>query len=1003
MAILLITNNQLPITKPKIMRYKGAIIWLTGIISALCLFFLSFTWKANAVREDAIKYATVAGKYDPARKVHFIDSLWKQPVYLGTFTLQEVTTYALHKGLDLEGGLHAVLEVSPVEILRALSGKSNDVNFEKALAEASKAQVGSNKTFNELFFESFAKIAPNQKLASIFANSTNVGKLNFSSTDSQVKKVINDEIDGAVDRVYKTIQTRIDKLGVANPNIQRLPGTNRIQVELPGVDNPDRARKLLSAASKLEFIEVAEIGEWGPGLNSLGEYLAAEEKAKKAGVNTSSATDTTKKGDLAGQLSGLNKTTKTDSAKKDTTAGSALTKLFLPLDNQGKTWGVYRKDTARVNELLRRPEVRLMFPSNISFYWEAIGIPAVNGDEIVQFEALKKVAGQKAQLDGETIIDAGQDFDQNGRPEVTMAMNGVGARIWKNMTAANVGKRIAIVLDDYVYSAPNINGEIAGGRSSISGSFTVEQAKDLANVIKSGKLSAPTRIVEDAFVGPSLGAEAINQGYLSMLLGLVLVIVFMIGYYGTPGWMANAALMFNIFFIAGVLVQIQAALTLPGIAGIVLTLGMAVDANVLINERIREELHAGKGLMESIKLGYEKALSAIIDGNVTTILIGIILIIFGSGSVKGFGVTLCIGLVTSVFTAVYVSHILVDWMAKRAIAAGKEKEMTFETFISKDLFKNFNFDFIGKRKYSYVFSWSLIAIGIIVLVMQGGFNLGLDFKGGRSYVVEMNKTIEAGTVKDALANSFEGVGVEVKTFNGPTKLKITTAYLVEDESDAANLKVRSAVETGLQKFADAKPVILSESKVGATIADDILTQSFVSILYALVAIFIYILLRFRKWQYSLGGIVALVHDVLVVLGMVGISRLFGFELEVDQVFIAAVLTVIGYSINDTVVVFDRIREEIGIDADLSNKELMIKTINQSINHTMSRTVMTATTVFLVVTVLLFFGGDILRGFSFAMFVGVVFGAYSSIFVAAPIVIDFGGGKKKAVEPVLKKA
>ena len=983
------------------MRYKGAIIWLSGIVSALCLFFLSFTWKANAVREEAVKYATIAGKYDPARKIHFVDSLWKQPVYLG-FTLQEVTTYALHKGLDLEGGLHAVLEVSPVEILRALSGKSNDLNFEKALAEATKAQVNSTKPFNELFFEAFAKIAPNQKLATIFANSTNVGKLNFSSTDSQVKKVINNEIDGAVDRVYKTIQTRIDKLGVANPNIQRLPGTNRIQVELPGVDNPERARKLLSAASKLEFIEVAEIAEWGPGLNSLGEYLAAEEKAKKAG-NTTSATDTTKTASLAGQLSGLNKTAKKDSAKKDTTSGSALTKLFLPLDNQGKTWGVYRKDTARVNELLRRPEVRLMFPSNISFYWNAIGIPATNGDEIVQFEALKKVAGQKAQLDGETITDAGQDFDQNGRPEVTMAMNGVGARIWKNMTAANVGKRIAIVLDDYVYSAPNINGEIAGGRSSISGSFTVEQAKDLANVIKSGKLSAPTRIVEDAFVGPSLGQEAINQGYLSMLIGLILVVVFMIGYYGSPGWMANAALMFNVFFIAGVLVQIQSVLTLPGIAGIVLTLGMAVDANVLINERIREELHKGKGLMEAIKLGYEKALPAIIDGNISTILIGIILIIFGSGSVKGFGVTLCIGLVTSVFAAVYISHILVDWMAKRAIAAGKEKEMTFETFISKDLFKNFNFDFIGKRKIAYFSSWGLIAVGAIVLIMQGGFNLGLDFKGGRSYVVEMNKNIDAGTVKSALANSFEGSGVEVKTFNGPDKLKITTAYLVEDESAAANQKVRAAVEKGLQKFADSKPVILSESKVGATIADDILRQSFTSILYALVAIFIYILIRFRKWQYSLGGIVALAHDTLIVLGMVGITRLFGFELEVDQVFIAAVLTVIGYSINDTVVVFDRIREEIGPDPDLSNKELMIKTINQSINHTMSRTVMTATTVFLVVTVLLFFGGDVLRGFSFAMFIGCLIGTYSSIFVAAPLVIDFGGGKKKVVaEPLVIK-
>jgi SecD/SecF fusion protein len=981
------------------MRYKGAIIWLTGIISALCLFFLSFTWKANSVRQDAVAYATSkSGELDPAKKTHYIDSLWKQPVYLG-FTLQEVTTYALHKGLDLEGGLHAVLEVSPVEILRALSGNSNDPNFEKAIVEASTAQVNSTKPFNELFFEAFAKIAPTQKLATIFANSVNREKLTSNSSDSQVKKVINEEIEAAVDRVYKIIQARIDKFGVANPNIQRLPGTNRIQVELPGIDNPERARKLLSGAAKLEFIEVAEIGEWGPGLNTLGEYLSAEEKAKKTTTATTASTDTTKKGSLAGQLAAV-KPAKKDSAAKDTTAGSALTKLFLPLDNQGKTWGVFRKDTARVNELFRRPEVRLMFPSNIQFTWNAKGIPAVNGDEIIAFEALKKAEGQKAPLEGDVITDAAQDFDQNGRPEVTMNMNGTGARIWKNLTAANVGKRIAIVLDNYVYSAPNINGEIAGGRSSISGSFTVEEAKDLANVLKAGKLPAPTRIVEDAFIGPSLGAEAINQGYFSMALGLLLVIIFMIGYYGNPGWMANAALLFNVFFIAGVLVQIQAALTLPGIAGVVLTLGMAVDANVLINERIREELHGGKSLTEAIKLGYEKALSAIIDGNVTTILIGVILIIFGSGSVKGFGVTLCIGLVTSVFTAVYVSHIFVDWMAQRAIKAGKEKDVTFETFISRDLFKGMSFDFIGKRKYSYWFSWGLIAFGAIVLVMQGGFNLGVDFKGGRSYVVELSKPVEAGIIKDALKDDFEGKGVEVKTFNGDTKLKITTSYLVEDESIQANQKVRGALELGLKQFADAKPTIVSESKVGATIADDILKQSFISILYALIAIFIYILIRFRKWQYSLGGIIALLHDALVVLGMVGIVRLFGFELEIDQVFIAAILTVIGYSINDTVVVFDRIREEIGIDADLSDKELMIKTINQSINHTMSRTVMTATTVFLVVTVLLIFGGDILRGFSFAMFIGVVFGAYSSIFVAAPIVIDLGTGKKK-VEPATK--
>lgn len=974
------------------MRYKSAIIWLSTIISALCIFFLSFTWKSNQLKEQAIKYATTAdGKIDAAKRLHFIDSLWKQPVYIG-YTLQEVTQYALQKGLDLEGGLHAVLEVSPAEILRALSGKSNDPAFEKALAAAGAAQATSTKSFNELFYEEFAKAAPNQSLASVFANSVNRGKISSTSSDSQVKKVIDAEIDGAVDRVYKIIQARIDKFGVANPNIQRLPGTNRIQVELPGVENPERARKLLSGAAKLEFVECYELNEYGGGLNALGALLDKEAKAPVAAAPAAAtAAKDTAANALANKLAAAPATKDSGKSKADTSAGSALTKLFLPL---GNNIGVYVKDTARVNALFARADVKAMFPANLTFAWAAKGIPAKNGDEILALEALKKGEGQSAPLEGDVITDAAQDFDQAGRAEVTMAMNGTGARIWKNLTGANIGRRIAIVLDGYVYSAPVINGEIPGGRSSISGSFSVEEAKDLANVLKAGKLPAPTRIVEDAFVGPSLGAESINQGYMSMALGLLLVIVFMVGYYGTPGWMANLALFFNVFFIAGVLVQIQAALTLPGIAGIVLTLGMAVDANVLINERIREELRKGKGLLDAINLGYEKALSAILDGNITTVLIGVILIIFGSGSVKGFGVTLCIGLVTSVFTAVYISHILIDWMAKRAIKAGKEKEMTFETFISRDLFKGMNFDFIGKRKYSYWFSWGLILAGGIVLFVQGGFNLGVDFKGGRSYVVEFNQAVPTDKVKQALTDDFGGKGVEVKTFNGPTKLKITTSYLVEDESITANNTVRTALETGLKQFSAQGPKVLSESKVGATVADDILTQSFISIFYALIAIFIYILIRFRKWQYSLGGIVALVHDTLVVLGMVGIVRLFGFELEVDQVFIAAVLTVIGYSINDTVVVFDRIREEIGLDADLGNKALMIKTINESINHTMSRTVMTATTVFLVVTVLLFFGGDVLRGFSFAMFIGVVFGAYSSIFVAAPIVIDFGTSKKE---------
>lgn len=965
------------------MRYKGTIIWLTGIISVLCIFFLSFTWKSNEIKEQTIAYATDStGKLDPAKKLRFVDSLWKKEVYMG-YTFQDVTTYALHKGLDLEGGFHAVLEVSPVEILKAISGNNNDPNFNKALEEAAKQQFNSNLTFNELFYQEFAKIAPGQGLATIFANSINRGKIDSKSSDSDVKAVIDEEINGAVDRVYKIIQARIDKFGVANPNIQRLPGSNRIQVELPGVENPDRARNLLSSAAKLEFIECYEISDVQGSFGSLGNLLNLEKKAME-GNPTSGSTESSE--DLSAQLSG-NTTAASDTSITD---NDVLSSLFVSL---GNSLGVNAKDTAKVSDIFRRDDVRALFPSDFSYAWTAKAIESTNGDEIFTFEMLRKAPRQKAPLEGDVITDAGVDFDQMGRPEVSMSMNGSGARIWKNLTGANIGRRIAIVLDGYVYSAPVINGEIPGGRSSISGSFTVEEAQDLANVLKAGKLPAPTRIVEDAFIGPSLGAESINQGLMSMLLGLALVIVFMVGYYGKAGWMANLALIFNVFFIMGVLVQIQAALTLPGIAGIVLTLGMAVDANVLINERIREELAKGKNLLESINQGYSKALSAILDGNITTFLIGAILIIFGSGSVKGFGVTLSIGLATSVFTAVYLSHIFVDLMAKRAIKAGKEKDMTFDTFISHNLFKNWNVDFIRKRKFSYIFSAILISVGILAILAKGGFNLGVDFKGGRSYVIEFNQPVEAGEIKTALQDDFDGKSVEVKTFNGPTKLKVTTSYLVEDESAQANQEVRLKLDQGLERFSSLEPKVLSTSKVGATIADDILTQSFVSILYALIAIFLYILIRFRHWQYSLGGVVALTHDALVVLGMVGIIRFFGLELEVDQVFIAAVLTVIGYSINDTVVVFDRIREEAGPKADMTNKEGMIDTINQSINKTMSRTVMTATTVFLVVTVLLFLGGDVLRGFSFAMFIGVLIGVYSSIFIASPIVIDFGKKKK----------
>ncbi len=988
------------------MRNKTGIIALTLAISALCLYFLSFTFVKNSIDKDAVAAATKNGKYSSLLKQRYVDSLWQKEVYLGN-TYKEVTEKSIALGLDLQGGMHVILEVSPVEILNSLAGRSADPQFREAIRRAQVAQTNSQSSFVELFYKSYQDIAPGKRLSSIFANASNRSKLNSQSSDKQVLDMINGEVEGAIDRAFDIIRTRVDKFGVANPNIQRIPGTGRIQVELPGVENPERARKLLSAAAKLEFCEVAELGEYAPAMNQLGEILLAEQRNLKGGAKLDTAKTVS---DLASQLGGKavakNDTSKT--AKKDTsvanTGGAALGKLFVQL---GNGLGAVTKDTSRINTLMARQDIRSLFPGNLQFVWSVKPVTQTSNtsEDVLEFTAIKKNNNQ-APLEGDVITDASQDYGDGGKVEVAMAMNADGARRWRNLTAANIGKRVAIVLDNYMYSAPTVQGEIPNGRSSISGSFTIEEGKDLANVLKAGKLPAPTRIVEEAFVGPSLGQEAINQGYMSMAAGLVLVVIFMLLYYGNPGNIANLALLFNLFFLVGILVQIGAVLTLPGIAGIVLTMGMAVDANVLINERIREELHAGNSLLDAIRIGYEKAWSAIIDGNLTTMLIAVILMALGTGSVKGFGTTLFWGLLTSIFTSFFVSHLMMDWIIKRRIAAGTAGNISFETFISKDLFKGIQFDFISYRKKAYIFSWTLIAIGFICggikhFQGEGFFNLGVDFKGGRSYIVQFNSDVEAAKVKEALVDDFKNNSTEVKTFDTPDKLKITTSYLVENESEEASATVRAALATGLSQFAGASPKVVSESKVGATIADDTLQTSFTSIGWSLLGIFIYILIRFRKWQYSLGGVIALLHDALIVLSTLMIIRMVGINLEVDQVFIAAILTVIGYSINDTVVVFDRIREFLGPNPDLSQKAEISKTINASINQTLSRTVMTATTVFLVVTMLLVFGGDVLRGFSFAMFIGCLSGTYSSIFVAAPIVVDFGtSNKTPEVVPVV---
>ncbi len=1019
------------------MKNKSGIIAFIIILTLLCLYYLHFTPVVQSIEKEAISYATdKEGVVNTTKKQQYLDSIWNQPVYnlMGyEFTYKDIKSKEISLGLDLQGGMHVTLEVSPIEILKVLSGNSTDPAFLKALEDAKELQKGSQKKYADLFYEAYTKENPDGQLAKIFTNSSNKGKIDFNTSNNEVMKVIGKEIDDAVDRSFNILRTRIDKFGVANPNIQKMPGTGRILIELPGIDNPVRVRKLLSGVAKLEFLEVYEMQELSSNLQQFNDYLVKLEQKEK--LNPNLAKDKKeetkeKNNDLAVKkeekkdLSVKKDTAKTQkeekkdlvvkkdtnttavakndsSALKDsvekaiaelkqkqdsanTTQSSLFGTLFIPTQ---EGLAVNIKDTARANNILNSAEVRTLFPSNLKFLW---AVKATKDTELLTLYTIKKPKSGKGTLEGDVIRDARQDFDDKARPEISMQMNPDGARAWKKLTAANIGKRIAIVLDDNVYSAPVVQNEIPNGNSSISGNFTIEEAADLANILKAGKLPAPTRIVEEAIVGPSLGQESITQGLISMLAGLVIVIIFMIAYYNFSGAVANIALLVNIFFIIGLLAQFGAVLTLAGMAGIVLTIGMSVDANVLIYERIKEELKSGKPLGTAIKLGYNKAYSSIIDANVTTFLIGIILFFFGSGGVKGFAVTLMIGIVSSLFCAIFVTRLIIE-----ALAKNPNRKISFDTFISKNLFQNANYNFIGNRRLAYLFSFTIIVIGLSLIAVKGGLNFGVDFKGGRSYVVQFTEEVSVTDVRSEVNKQFE-VSTEVKTFGGNNQLKITTSYLIDDESEQADEKAETLLLKGLENFKAKSPEIVSSTKVGASIADDIVKTSFYAVLISLVGIFVYILARFQKWQYGLGALVALFHDVLMVFAFFGISAALGIIYEVDQVFIAAVLTVIGYSINDTVVVFDRIREFAG---DITRSEFKTS-LNSAINDTLSRTIMTSATTLVVVVVLFLFGGEVLRGFSFSLLVGIAMGTYSSIFVAAPIVLDFAF--KKSIDNKDKK-
>ncbi len=1005
------------------MRNKGFVIVLTVLVTALCLFYLSFTFVSQRVQKEAIRIATDAsGTVNLAKKQGYLDSLWNLPVYnLGfkDYTYKEVKENELSLGLDLQGGMHVVLEVSPADIIKGLSGNnSQDPALNAALKKAQELQKKSQERYSSLFYKAFHEANPDKKLALLFASASNKGRVSLSDDDTAVLKFLDTEIESAIDRSFTILKTRIDQFGTSQPNIQKLQGSGRIQIEIPGADNPQRVRKLLQGVARLEFWEVTEAND--PQLNqalfAINKMLLKEKQDAAAALKDTGAKTEDLKNALASKKdTTLSKDTvisalqKELSKSKDSTGNtldsltkSSLSPLFA-LSSQQIPFLYPTKDTAEINRIFRREDVRAMLPRTIGLFWSVKPDADITpGVEDIQLNFVNVGRNGKPLLSGEVINDARLDFDQFARPAVSMTMNPNGARAWAKITAAAAAKqpqgRIAIVLDKYVYTAPTVQGEIPNGNSQITGNFTNEEAKDLANVLKAGSLPAPTRIVEEAFVGPTLGEVARNEGLISMAVGLAVVVLFMVVYYSTGGWVANFALLFNVFFLLGILAQFNAALTLPGIAGIVLTMGMAVDANVLIYERIKEELRQGRILKDAINKGFEKAFSSIFDSNITTFFTGVFLFLFGQGPLKGFAITLMIGIVTSFFSAIYISRVVIEWLIRR----GENAKVSFSTPLSGIIKKTPNYDFIGNRKYAYLFSGSFIVLGLIVTFIQG-LNLGVDFKGGRSYVVSFKNPVEATSMRSELSTGFENSSTEVKNYGSNNVMKVTTSYLIDEESESADEKVKAALIAGVQKYSkleftendgtldDQHFTISSSTKVGATVADDIKNSAFKAGLFSLLAIFLYILVRFRKWQYSIGAIVALVHDSLFVFAAFAFAGLVGISFEIDQIFVAALLTIIGYSINDTVIIFDRIREFLGVGTSHDT----VKIFNNAINSTLSRTLITSGTVLFVVIILLLFGGEVLRGFSFAFFVGIIIGTYSSIFIASPLVIDFD---RKALNP-----
>ena len=979
------------------MQNKGIVIVTAVLLTLASIFYLSFSVATNYYDKEAEKIK------DPIAQQDYKDSV----KYLGIYSYQKCLETQIGLGLDLKGGMNVILEISVPDVIEVLADHKTDMAFVKSMDEAKKEEETSQSDFISLFIKYYHQNAPGHRLAEIFATQQLKGKVTTQSSDSEVEKALRSEVEAAIDNSYTVVRSRIDKFGVVQPNIQKLEGQEgRIMVEMPGVREPERIRKLLQGSANLEFWETYNSQEVMPYLTQLDQRMANGETSTDATKADSvskpkDATQTTAKPTAKFQIKKDTKTADVAAKSFDAQQEAAkkqhpLLSIFQPTGGQSLSLVGYAhvRDTAAIDKIIHSEIAKEIIPSDMKLLWSAKPADGLNNKNVYELHAIKVTSATgRAPLEGDVVTDAKDEFDQMGRPCVSMSMNSEGARLWAQLTKNNIGKAIAIVLDGVVYSAPRVSNEIDGGNSQISGNFTIEETKDLTNTLKSGRMPAPARIVQEEVVGPTLGAQSIQQGIVSFVIAFIILMVYMIVMYNfIPGMMANTALLVNLFFTLGILTSFQAALTMPGIAGIVLTLGMAVDANVLIYERTKEEMKRGLDIKQALAAGYSNAFSAIFDSNLTSILTGIILYVFGTGPIRGFATTLIIGIVCSFFTAVYLTRLVYENRMKK----DKWRNLTFTTTISKNLLQNVHFDFMKASKTSFLF----YAVAIVIFIgsfFVNGLSKSIDFTGGRNYVVKFEKPVEPEQVRAALAKAFPGantgalaLGTDGKTIRISTNYKIeSNSPTVDDEAETilfhALSKAGMVTQKSVEAFKDPDirkgGSIISSTKVGPSVAKDITYGAIVSVVLAIIAIFIYILIRFRNVSFSLGSTIALAIDATVVIGLYSLLyKVVPFSLEIDQTFIGAILTVIGYSINDKVVVFDRIRENLNLHKKQGHRSLF----NDSINQTLARTVNTSFSTLIVLLSIFFLGGDSIRSFSFAMILGVVFGTISSIFIAAPI-------------------